>query len=184
MATHYSILDWRIPWTEEPGGLQSMGSQELDMTSTTTKGQKWILKPVGWHIKQTAFPETHKAGLKMGTPREFMTGFPCQMSASLMNKIVQKNPQLDPFVYMDDSSMNFQDDSQIPVGPTKWKKSHGCTSFILIHTQYVELEFLFSCNMFPGKIPQRDFALKLSLLESTEKICFKNWWIKMMKQQQ
>ena len=27
MATHLSILAWRIPWTEEPGGLQSMGSQ-------------------------------------------------------------------------------------------------------------------------------------------------------------
>ena len=33
MATHSSILAWRIPWTEEPGGLQSMGSQkESDMT--------------------------------------------------------------------------------------------------------------------------------------------------------
>ena len=29
MATHSSILTWRIPWTEEPGRLQSMGSQEL-----------------------------------------------------------------------------------------------------------------------------------------------------------
>ena len=28
MATHSSILAWRIPWTEEPGGLQSMGSQK------------------------------------------------------------------------------------------------------------------------------------------------------------
>ena len=27
MATHSSILAWEIPWTEEPGGLQSMGSQ-------------------------------------------------------------------------------------------------------------------------------------------------------------
>ena len=27
MATRYSILAWRIPWTEEPGGLQSTGSQ-------------------------------------------------------------------------------------------------------------------------------------------------------------
>jgi len=27
MATHCSILAWKIPWTEEPGGLQSMGSQ-------------------------------------------------------------------------------------------------------------------------------------------------------------
>ena len=29
MATHSSILAWRIPWTEEPGGLQSMGSQTV-----------------------------------------------------------------------------------------------------------------------------------------------------------
>ena len=29
MATHSSILSWRIPWTEEPGGLQSMGSQRV-----------------------------------------------------------------------------------------------------------------------------------------------------------
>ena len=29
MATHSSILAWEIPWTEEPGGLQSMGSQEV-----------------------------------------------------------------------------------------------------------------------------------------------------------
>ena len=29
MATHSSILAWRIPWTEEPGGLQSMGSQRF-----------------------------------------------------------------------------------------------------------------------------------------------------------
>ena len=28
VATHSSILAWRIPWAEEPGGLQSMGSQE------------------------------------------------------------------------------------------------------------------------------------------------------------
>ena len=29
MATHSSILAWRIPWMEEPGGLQSMGSQRV-----------------------------------------------------------------------------------------------------------------------------------------------------------
>ena len=29
MATHSSILTWRIPWTEERGGLQSMGSQRV-----------------------------------------------------------------------------------------------------------------------------------------------------------
>ena len=40
MATHSSILAWRIPWTEEPGGLQSMGyspggRQESDTTEAT-----------------------------------------------------------------------------------------------------------------------------------------------------
>ena len=33
MATHSSILAWRIPWTKEPGGLQSVGLQESDMIS-------------------------------------------------------------------------------------------------------------------------------------------------------
>ena len=32
MATHSSVPAWRISWTEEPGGLQSMGSQESDTT--------------------------------------------------------------------------------------------------------------------------------------------------------
>ena len=32
MATHSTTLAWKIPWTEEPGRLQSMGSKELDMT--------------------------------------------------------------------------------------------------------------------------------------------------------
>ena len=33
MATHSSILAWRIPWTEEPGGLPSMGSQRVTRLS-------------------------------------------------------------------------------------------------------------------------------------------------------
>ena len=32
MATHSSVLAWEIPWTEEPGGIQSVGSQESDTT--------------------------------------------------------------------------------------------------------------------------------------------------------
>ena len=32
MATHSTTLAWRIPWTEEPGGLQSMDIKEQDMT--------------------------------------------------------------------------------------------------------------------------------------------------------
>ena len=33
LATHSSILAWRIPWTEEPGGLQSMGLQRATLLS-------------------------------------------------------------------------------------------------------------------------------------------------------
>ena len=38
MATHSSLFAWEIPWTEEPGGLQSMGSQRIrhDLETTTT----------------------------------------------------------------------------------------------------------------------------------------------------
>ena len=35
MAARSSILAWRIPWTEEPGGLQFMGSQESDTDEVT-----------------------------------------------------------------------------------------------------------------------------------------------------
>ena len=35
MASHSSIIAWRIPWTEEPGGLQSMGSQRVGHSSGT-----------------------------------------------------------------------------------------------------------------------------------------------------
>ena len=34
-ATHFRILAWRIPWTEEPGGLQSMGSQRVGHDGVT-----------------------------------------------------------------------------------------------------------------------------------------------------
>jgi len=35
MTTHCSILAWEIPWTEEPGGLQSTGLQRADKTEVT-----------------------------------------------------------------------------------------------------------------------------------------------------
>ena len=35
MATHSSIFAWRIPWTEEPGGLVHKGGKELDMTEVS-----------------------------------------------------------------------------------------------------------------------------------------------------
>ena len=39
MATHFSILAWEIPWTEEPDGLQSMGSQRIRQSLTTKQQQ-------------------------------------------------------------------------------------------------------------------------------------------------
>ena len=40
MATHSGIFAWRIPWTEEPGGLQSMGSQRVGHDWTTNTHRK------------------------------------------------------------------------------------------------------------------------------------------------
>ena len=37
MATHYSFLAWKIPWTREPGGLQSMGCKKLDRTEQLSR---------------------------------------------------------------------------------------------------------------------------------------------------
>ena len=49
IATHSSILAWRISWTEEPGGLQFMGSKELDMTEQQTLS---LSRP----LSRTTFP--------------------------------------------------------------------------------------------------------------------------------
>ena len=53
MASHSSILAWRILWTEEPGGLQSMGSQKSqtqrnDFTSITTPLLVEVLSSHQW----------------------------------------------------------------------------------------------------------------------------------------
>ena len=54
MATHPSILAWRIPWTEEPGGLSPWGHRELDTTeqliqyriSLTLPGNRLLVIPI------------------------------------------------------------------------------------------------------------------------------------------
>ena len=50
MAIHSSILAWKIPWTEEPGRVQSMGSKESDMTSRLN------------HLNQPAFEGFREGG--------------------------------------------------------------------------------------------------------------------------
>ena len=44
MATHSSILAWRIPWTEDPGGLQSMGSQRVGHSLATKQQQQHVMR--------------------------------------------------------------------------------------------------------------------------------------------
>ena len=50
MTTHPSILAWKIPWTEDPGGLKSMGSQRVRRAWVTKQGgpQKGLLKLAYW----------------------------------------------------------------------------------------------------------------------------------------
>ena len=45
MATHSSILAWRIPWTEEPGGLQSMESHRVRHDRATSLSTFFFLEP-------------------------------------------------------------------------------------------------------------------------------------------
>ena len=52
-ATHSSILAWRIPWTEEPGGLQPMGSQSCTRLKRLSK-HTCILPRPGWAILRAA----------------------------------------------------------------------------------------------------------------------------------
>ena len=49
IATHSSVLAWRIPWTEEPGGLQSMGLQKVgqDLTTKQEKDIQFSIYQVG-----------------------------------------------------------------------------------------------------------------------------------------
>ena len=62
MATNSRILAWRMPWTEEPGGLQSMGSQRAGhdgVTGTIAAGgphELVLTQWLGWHRKEGPGP--------------------------------------------------------------------------------------------------------------------------------
>ena len=87
MATHSSILAWRIPWIEEPGGLQSIGSQ-LDTTlSTHTKRRKCS---VAVRLFVTPWTVAHQGPLSMGFPRkEYWSGLPCPSPGDLPKPGIQ-----------------------------------------------------------------------------------------------
>ena len=76
MAAHCSILAWRIPWTEGPGGLQTMGSQRVDMTEASERACTKSLNHV--QIFATPWTVAHQAPLSTGFSRqEYWSGLPC-----------------------------------------------------------------------------------------------------------
>ena len=52
MATHSSILTWRIPWSEEPDRLQSMRSERVDMTKLLSRINKCNKKYKGCFVSE------------------------------------------------------------------------------------------------------------------------------------
>ena len=71
MATHSCILAWRIPWTEEPGGLQSMGLKESDTTERPSLSQLYLLCLLTLHklCPQTQAHHHHNQGRRVATHR-------------------------------------------------------------------------------------------------------------------
>ena len=65
MATHSSTLAWRIPWTEEPGGLQSVGSQRVGHELETKQQQQW--RSSRW--KQCWFTTKPEQGWESSRPK-------------------------------------------------------------------------------------------------------------------
>ena len=62
MATHSSILAWKIPWTEEPGGLQSLGSQRVGYDLMTKQQQS--NPSITFHACPDSIPDPRALGLR------------------------------------------------------------------------------------------------------------------------
>ena len=69
MATHSSILAWRIPWTEEPGRLQSMGSQRAGHNRATKHSTKSMTGKMFTGISaEMAWKKIRACDVKSGNP--------------------------------------------------------------------------------------------------------------------
>ena len=78
MATHFSILSWEIPGTEEPGGLQSMGHKEPD----TTEGLSI------WTLEKTLMLRKIEGGRRRGQQRmRWLDGITDSMDMSLKTNV-------------------------------------------------------------------------------------------------
>ena len=56
MATHSSILAWEVPWTEEPDGLQSVGSQRVRLDLATRQQQQFLGRIISTRPPQLSLP--------------------------------------------------------------------------------------------------------------------------------
>ena len=79
MATHSSILAWEIPWTEEPGGLQSWGHKDLDTAEhvhTHSVPGAWLCTLLGPSITFVTHPHIRPSRIinSFGAP---VSGLPC-----------------------------------------------------------------------------------------------------------
>ena len=59
MATHFSILAWRLPWTEEPGGLQSQFSSVAQSCPTLCDPMDYSMSGLPDHHQLPEFTQTH-----------------------------------------------------------------------------------------------------------------------------
>ena len=98
MATHVSILTWRLPWTEEPNGYSSVAHKELDTTeqvSTRVASHIWrvalhacVLSPVGLCV--TLWAVARQAPLSTGFSRqEYWSGLPCPPPGDLLDPSIE-----------------------------------------------------------------------------------------------
>ena len=97
IATHFSSLAWEIPWTEETGGLQSMGSQELDLTYCPNHHHH---RSQCCHVGLFAAPWTaaHQAPLPMEFSRqEYWSGLSFSTPRDLLHPGIKSgSPALSP----------------------------------------------------------------------------------------
>ena len=73
MATYSNILAWRIPWTEEPGGQQSMGSQRVGHHCTTYFHFSPISEPPPCSVSQPELPSLLPQVTTISTFGSFLT---------------------------------------------------------------------------------------------------------------
>ena len=109
MATHSSILAWEIPWMEEPGGLQSMGSLRVEHDSVTSLSLSKILSHMWIIFRNELFKrENRQALLRMEISRqEYWSGLPFPSPGDF------PDPQIEL------RSLVLQEDSLLPELPGK-----------------------------------------------------------------